>query len=413
MTFTFPHVPSKMGRSVIYDAAETYRLTSSIMALSTMRDEFERRFGGECHIFRAPGRVNLIGEHTDYNDGYVMPAAIEFDTYVACADTDNGMLSIQSLQKPEKIEFPLNEARPQPSRSWTDYVLGVLIQLTREGYSFRGANLLIDGRVPIGAGLSSSAALEVATALALLSFSPRAIDRIAIAKLCQRAENEFVGSRCGIMDQFASLNGRSENALLLDCRSLAFRLIPLPVDVSLVICNTMVKHSLASGEYNARREECEAGVRHFAQHRAEIAALRDVTEDDLQKHGGGLADVLFRRCRHVITENGRVLAAERALESGDLSELGRLMYESHLSLKDDFEVSCAELDTMVELARNIPGTYGARMTGGGFGGCTINLVKRERAQQFSEQLGQSYYEVTHFRPEIYITKAAQGAGPAT
>jgi len=383
------------------------------MALTRIRNEFERRFGGECHIFRAPGRVNLIGEHTDYNDGYVMPAAIEFDTYVACAETDNGKLSVQSLQKPERIGFPLSEARPQPSGSWTDYVLGVLIQLSREGYSFRGANLLIDGRVPIGAGLSSSAALEVATALALLSFSPPGIDRMAIAKLCQRAENEFVGSHCGIMDQFASLNGCPENALLLDCRLLAFHLIPLPADVSLVICNTMVKHSLASGEYNARREECEAGVRHFAQHRAEIAALRDVTEDDLQKHGCGLADVLIRRCRHVITENGRVLAAGRALESGDLRELGRLMYESHYSLKDDFEVSCVELNTMVELARKIPGTYGARMTGGGFGGCTINLVRRERAQQFSEQIGQSYYEVTHLRPEIYITKAAQGAGPAT
>ncbi len=238
------------------------------------------------------------------------------------------------------------------------------------------------------------------------------MDNAAIARLCQRAENDFVGSRCGIMDQFASLNGRAGKAIQLDCRSLNARFIPLPENVALVICNTMVKHSIATGEYNARRAQCEAGVRYFSQFRDGILALRDVTEADLQSHGGGVSEVLFRRCRHVITENTRVLQAADAVETGDLAGVGQLMYESHRSLKSDFEVSCAELDIMVELAGKIPGTYGARMTGGGFGGCTINLVDRSEARRFSERIAKDYQDATQIRPEIYITEAADGAGPA-
>ncbi|MGB0007602.1 MAG: galactokinase [Candidatus Sulfotelmatobacter sp.] len=382
------------------------------MPAENLRSEFEKRFGTSCTIFRAPGRVNLIGEHTDYNDGYVMPAAISFDTFAACAGNESGNLSVQSLQDPQAATFPVHEAKPQPAHNWTDYVRGVLIQLENEGLNIPGANLLIDGQVPIGAGLSSSAALEVATALALLSFSKHSMDSTTIAQFCQRAENEFVGSRCGIMDQFASLHGRAENALLLDCRSLDTRLLPLPENVSLVICNTMVKHSVAHGEYNVRRAECEAGVRYFAQYRKTVNALRDVTEDDLRQFGSGLSDVLLRRCRHVVTENARVLAASRALESGDLKRFGQLMYESHRSLKDDFEVSCSELDIMVELARKLPGVHGARMTGGGFGGCTINLVERSEARAFSAQIIDAYQHATQIRPEVYITHAAPGAGPA-
>ncbi len=382
------------------------------MPLENLRAEFKRRFGGTCNIFRAPGRVNLIGEHTDYNDGYVMPAAIGFDTFVACAKTDSEKLVVQSLQHPESASVAVREAAPRSAHNWTDYVHGVAIQLEREGCVLRGVNLLIDGRVPIGAGLSSSAALEVATALALLHASSHRMDKAKIAKLCQRAENEFVGSRCGIMDQFASLNGRSGKAIQLDCRSLNVRFIPLPENVALVICNTMVKHSIATGEYNARRAQCEAGVRHFAQFRDGILALRDLTEADLESHGGALSDVLLRRCRHVISENTRVLQAADALESGDLEGVGDLMYQSHRSLKSDFEVSCAELDIMFELAGKIPGTYGARMTGGGFGGCTINLVERSEARRFSERIAREYQDATQVRPEIYITEAANGAGPA-
>jgi galactokinase len=382
------------------------------MPAGNLRSEFEKRFGTSCAVFRAPGRVNLIGEHTDYNDGYVMPAAISFDTFAACAGNNSGNLLIQSLQDPEAATFPIHESQSQPAHNWTDYVRGVLIQLQHEGLNIPGANLLIDGQVPIGAGLSSSAALEVATALALLSFSKHSMNSTAIAKLCQRAENEFVGSRCGIMDQFASLHSRAGSALLLDCRSLDARSLPLPENVSLVICNTMVKHSIARGEYNVGRAECEAGVRHFARHRKTVTALRDVTEDDLHQLGSGLPDVLLRRCRHVVTENARVLAASDALESSDLKRFGQLMYDSHRSLKADFEVSCFELDTMVELARTIPGVHGARMTGGGFGGCTINLVESREARAFREQIITAYQRATRIRPEVYITHAAPGAGPA-
>ncbi len=379
------------------------------MSVAALRTEFAKRFGGECAVFRAPGRVNLIGEHTDYNDGFVMPVAIDFATYLACAKTNNGRLIVHSLQEPQPAEFTIADVNPQPLHDWTDYVRGVAIQLQVEGLALDGANLLIDGYVPIGAGLSSSAALEVATALALLHSSTQPIDRVAIARLCQRAENEFVGSHCGIMDQFASLHGRAGHALLLDCRSLHVRFLPLPADVSLVICNTMVKHSLASGEYNTRRKECEAGARYFAQHRPGVKTLRDVTEDDLHCRDG-LTDVLFRRCRHVVTENARVLDAADALESGDVQTFGRLMYESHESLKNDFQVSCEELDLMVKLTRKIPGTYGARMTGGGFGGCTINLVERNEAGKFSREIAEQYYDATHIRPDVYITRAAEGAG---
>jgi galactokinase len=382
------------------------------MPAGNLRSEFEKRFGTSCAVFRAPGRVNLIGEHTDYNDGYVMPAAISFDTFAACAGNNSGNLLIQSLQDPEAATFPIHESQSQPAHNWTDYVRGVLIQLQHEGLNIPGANLLIDGQVPIGAGLSSSAALEVATALALLSFSKHSMNSTAIAKLCQRAENEFVGSRCGIMDQFASLHSRAGSALLLDCRSLDARSLPLPENVSLVICNTMVKHSIARGEYNVRRAECEAGVRYFARHRKTVTALRDVTEDDLHQLGSGLPDVLLRRCRHVVTENARVLAASDALESSDLKRFGQLMHDSHRSLKADFEVSCFELDTMVELARTIPGVHGARMTGGGFGGCTINLVESREARAFREQIITAYQRATRIRPEVYITHAAPGAGPA-
>ena len=380
------------------------------MSAENLRSEFEKRFRAPCTIFRAPGRVNLIGEHTDYNDGYVMPAAISFDTFVACAGNNSGNISIHSLQESQAATFPVLESKPQPIHNWTDYVRGVLIQLDHEGLATPGANLLIDGQVPIGAGLSSSAALEVAAALALLSLSTRPVDNTRIAKLCQRAENEFVGSRCGIMDQFASLHGRAGNALLLDCRSLDTRFLPLPENVSLVICNTMVKHSVAHGEYNIRRAECEAGVAYFSQHRNDVSALRDVTEDDLRQHSSGLSNRLLRRCRHVITENARVLAAANALESGDFECFGHLMYESHRSLQTDFEVSCAELDIMVELARQIPGVHGARMTGGGFGGCTINLVECSAARAFSEQITNAYQHATQIRPEVYVTRAAQGAG---
>lgn len=374
--------------------------------------DFVVRFGRAARVFQAPGRVNLIGEHTDYNDGYVMPAAIGFHTCVASATNGGDRLVVHSLQESDTATFPVSEPHPQPRRDWTDYVRGVQIQLQKQGYDIPGASLLIDGNVPIGAGLSSSAAIEVAVALALLDVVGGSMDRAAIARLCQRAENEFVGARCGIMDQFSSVHGRADHALLVDCRSLELRYVTLPNSVSLVICNSMVKHSHGAGEYNIRRAECERCVHHFQAWRPEISALRDVTEEDLRQHGDALPDVLLRRCRHVVSENGRVLHAAEALESGDLESVGKLMSESHISLRDDYEVSCPELDTLVKLASKYPGTHGARMTGGGFGGCTVNLVERNAVEEFRAGILRDYEAATGIKAEVYVTAAVDGAGPA-
>jgi galactokinase len=264
--------------------------------------------------------------------------------------------------------------------------------------------------VPLGAGLSSSAAIEVATGYALLDASGLAVDRVQLAKLCQRAENDFVGMRCGIMDQFISCYGREDHALMLDCRSLDYRYLPLPGDVRLVICNTMVKHELASSQYNTRRAECEEGNRHLAERLPGVRALRDVTLEELETYGHGLPDIIYRRCRHVISENARVIDAAEALERGDLERFGGLMSKSHLSLRDDYEVSCAELDLMVELSRRVEGVYGSRMTGGGFGGCTINLVEAEKTDNFVREVSEGYKRATGRVPEIYVCTAARGAG---
>ncbi len=363
----------------------------------------------EPRVYRAPGRVNLIGEHTDYNDGFVMPAAIGFSTWVAAAPRTDRQLVLHSENFAERIEFDLDELNAKARQHWSDYAYGVAVVLEQSGYHLRGANLMIRGEVPIGVGLSSSAALEVATGYALLDTAGYAIDRLELAKLCQRAENDFVGLRCGIMDQFVSCCGRRGHALLLDCRSLEYRLLPLPEDVQLVICNTMVKHSLASGEYNQRRAECEVGVQHLAQALPNVHALRAVTLAELAQYGRALPAPVYRRCHHVIRENDRVIASAAALEQGDFTAFGHLMNESHQSLRDDYQVSCDELDLMVRLALAVEGVYGARMTGGGFGGCTINLVKAENVSEFERVVALGYQQATGHTPEIYICSAAEGA----
>ena len=306
-----------------------------------------------CGLFRAPGRVNLIGEHTDYNDGFVMPAALDFSTWVKISPLEQRKLKIFSENFSEEIEVDLDDQNLSARGDWSDYPVGVAVVLERSGHRLRGAQLQIRGEVPIGSGLSSSAAIEVATACALVANSDLKIDPRELAFLCQRAENEFVGARVGIMDQFISLFGQAQRALLLDCRSLEFRLLPLPDNVRLIICNTMVKHALASSAYNERRAQCEVGVKYLAQFFANVTALRDVTIEQLEEHRDGLPEVVYRRCRHVITENARVLSAGDALERGDLERFGELMAESHRSLRDDYEVSCKELDLMVELAQKI------------------------------------------------------------
>ncbi len=366
-----------------------------------------------ARTFRAPGRVNLIGEHTDYNDGFVMPVAIGFSTFATISTRADRKLVLFSENLAEEIEFDLDNPDPRASGHWSDYPLGVAVTLQRAGYRLRGATLRIRGEVPIGSGLSSSAAIEVAICYALLNNIGVSVNPVEVAKLCQRAENEFVGMRCGIMDQFVSCCGEAGRALMLDCRSLDYRLVPLPTAARLIICNTMVKHALGAGEYNTRRAECEAGVRHFAESLPNVRALRDVTEVDLKRYGGELSEVVYRRCRHIITENVRVIEAAEALEAGDLDVFGRLMNDSHRSLRDDYEVSCKELDLMVDLAERLPGVYGARMTGGGFGGCTVNLVDAENVNEFKRIVAQGYADATGLTPEIYVSNADDGAGEVT
>jgi galactokinase len=373
-----------------------------------MSQTFEALRTGGARIYRAPGRVNLIGEHTDYNDGFVMPAAIDLCTWVAIEPRDDRKLHIHSEEFSDSVVFDLDEPNPRARGHWSDYVRGVAVTLERAGYSLRGADITIRSSVPIGAGLSSSAAIEVATGYAMLETAGIEIDRIELAKLCEQAENEFVGMRCGIMDQFISCCGKAGTVLMLDCRSLEYRLLPLPEDVRLVICNTMVRHELGSSEYNTRRAECEAGVQHFAKLLPDIQALRDVTVNDLERCGHVLNEVIYKRCRHVITENARVMEATAALERGDLDAFGDLMAQSHRSLRDDYAVSCAELDTMVDLATRIEGVFGARMTGGGFGGCTINLVKADSVAEFKRTVARGYEQATGLAPEIFVCSTADG-----
>jgi galactokinase len=373
-----------------------------------LQEKFRKCYGGRARIYRAPGRVNLIGEHTDYNDGFVMPAAIEFYVWIAIAPRNDRKLLLHSINFSESVEIDLQNGVTRRNH-WGDYVAGVAVMLEGAGHRLQGANLLIRGDVPIGAGLSSSAAIEVASGLALAENSGLSVNRLELVKLCRRAENEFVGARVGIMDQFISGCGKEGHALMLDCRSLEYRLLPLPRDVSLVICNTMVKHELASGEYNTRRAECEEGVRLLSRLLPSIRALRDVSLPELEAQASTLPEIIYKRCRHVISEDARVTKAAACLEQGDLETFGALMAESHRSLRDDYEVSCTELDLMVTLAAQQECVYGARMTGGGFGGCTINLVKTERVSNFKSRVGDAYRKATGLEPQIFVSPAAEGA----
>ena len=392
-------------------SASSKHVESRASAAILAEERFLRVFEAEPRIFRAPGRVNLIGEHTDYNDGFVMPAAIGLYTYAAALPSGDSRLKVHSANFDETREFELSSLPPGRTGHWSDYVVGVAAALKTYGCALRGAKLVISGEVPIGAGLSSSAAIEVATALALLALSGIDLDRATIARVCQRAENEYTGARCGIMDQFVSCFGEAGCALMLDCRSLDYSFLPINDEVRIVICNTHVKHALAGGEYNSRRADCESSVEYLKRYIPGITALRDVSMQQLESFGSGLNETAFKRCRHVISENTRVLASAEALKRNDHKRFGRLMYESHLSLRDDYQVSCAELDLMVEDARNMEGVLGARMTGGGFGGCTVNLVETGAIERFTSDIARRYRACTSVDPEIYVCSAVAGAGP--
>ncbi len=374
------------------------------MSESALRHRFRERYGSVPRVFQAPGRVNLIGEHTDYNEGFVFPMAIGFTTRVAAAPRAGRRIQAFSENFQTAHTCDLDAPGP-PQGSWGDYLTGVAVLLQRGGANLCGADLLIESDVPIGAGLSSSAALEVALALALAGMSGAQVDRLSLARLCQQAEHEFAGARCGLMDQFTACFAREGHALCLDCRTLEYEADPLPPGVAVVLCNSMVKHELAAGEYNHRRRDCEAAAAELG-----VRALRDVTPARLAQEDGRLAPRLLRRARHVVTENQRVQRAATALRRGDAAGFGALMFASHESLRADFEVSCAELDTLVDLARRAPGVLGARMTGGGFGGCTVNLVEAGRASAFAEFMRAGYLRATGIEPAIYLCQAAAGAG---
>ena len=375
-----------------------------------LRCKFEGHYGRPARLFRAPGRVNLIGEHTDYNGGFVLPMAIDRETVAAAAPREDRLVRVLSLNLDEEAEFDLD--RPgQPRRGlWLDYVEGVARALEGRGLRLRGADLMLLSDVPAGAGLSSSAALEVSAGLALVSVSGQTIDPVELALAGQQAEHTYVGTMSGIMDQFVAALGREGHALLIDCRALKAEAIPLDTtDVVVAISDTHVHHELSSSEYNVRRAECEEGVALLREHLPGVEQLRDVSVEDFERFADRLPETVRRRCRHVVHEIARTLAATGALRGGDLGEMGRLMRRSHESLRDDYEVSCAELDLLAETAWGLEGVLGSRMTGGGFGGSTVSLVRRERLGEFERTLTEKYRERKGFAPTIYVSEAGGGA----
>jgi galactokinase len=360
-------------------------------------------------VVRAPGRVNLIGEHTDYNDGFVLPVAVDLEVRLAVAWTDERRVALTRDDTGEAAAFDLDDL-PDPGSDWHSYVAGVAWSLADAGLATHGLHGLLASSVPIGAGLSSSAALEMAAAWALSGPQGPDLDPMSVARLAQRAENEHVGVRCGLMDQFASACGVAGHALLLDCRSLEWRAVPLPVDLVLVVIHTGVPRALGSSEYNARRADCEHAAAVIAERHPGVRSLRDVDLAMLAASRDRLEPRVHDRALHIITENQRVIDAVAALETGDRPTLGRLMAESHASLRDRYEVSCPELDTLVEIASTSPGVVGSRMTGAGFGGCTVTLARPEAVGPLWERVLDEYPARTGRTPRMWTLRAVDGAG---
>ncbi|HSW44697.1 MAG TPA: galactokinase [Phycisphaerae bacterium] len=375
-------------------------------------DRFRRVFGSPAPrwLVRAPGRVNLIGEHVDYNDGLVLPIAMSQALHVVVASTDDGRIAAHSTAFDQTVVFPVGDPGSPGEPAWGNYVRGVAAMLARRKIPLRAGRLLIHSDVPLGGGVSSSAALEVGVALALLTLAGAAIDPVELALLARQAEHEYAASPCGIMDQFICVFGLRDHALLLDCRSREFRQVPMVFDdTELVVMNTQVRHSIGGGEYPVRQRQCREGLAALQTMYPGIKALRDVNGRQLEDARGRMDDVTFRRCRHVVTEIERTLQAADALRCGDAGTFGRLMTASHESLRDDYQVSCVELDALVELATNIPGCHGVRMTGGGFGGCAIALVRRAAEQSLRDTIRRRYDTRFEQPAIVYATTAAQGA----
>lgn len=377
--------------------------------VSRVIQKFTDQYGvAPAAVSRAPGRVNLIGEHTDYNEGFVMPMAIERAAYVALRPRTDSLVKIRSLDFNEAGEFDLGSlpetAEPVKREGWLEYVRGVAWALRSAGYPLQGWEGVCAGDVPIGAGLSSSAALELAVARAFAFSTGFPWDAKAIALLCQKAENQWVGVNTGIMDQMISAVGQAGRAVLIDCRSLDLAPAPLPEGTVVVILDTATRRELVTSAYNERRAQCEAAAAHFG-----VRVLRDVTLDQLNAAQAALDPVVFRRARHIVSENARTVEAKHAMDAGDAAELGRLMRGSHASLRDDFEVTNAALNAIVAIADAQPGCFGARMTGAGFGGCAVALVREDAAQAFSEAVSAAYMAETGLNPAIYVTGATDGA----
>ncbi len=361
-------------------------------------------------MYYAPGRINIIGEHTDYNEGFVLPAAIDKRIYLAIAAGKDTVVEIISTDYDEKVTFDIGDDRPNLPH-WAVYPFGVVKELQAAGKVLKGFYAVFGGDIPTGAGMSSSAAIESAFACALNSIFSLKMDKLSLAKIGQKAEHNFAGVRCGIMDQFASFFGKKDHVMRLDCRTLDHEYFPLDLKgYELVLADTRVKHSLAASEYNTRRQQCEEGVRIIQKEHAQVKSLRDVSKEIMRQFQKSLNKDVFNRCNFVVNENARVLETCRALEAGDFHQLGKLMYESHEGLKDDYEVSCEELNILVDTAKKIQGVAGARMMGGGFGGCTLNLIQKEAVETYKQQCSQAFYTALGKEPFFYSVNTGKSAG---
>ena len=373
--------------------------------------ELTARFGpGRAWVARAPGRVNIIGDHTDYNGGFVLPAAVDREVRIAFRPASDRTVELFSLDFNEKASFSLDKLDKSAVPSWAKYPMGVAWALMEDGRKITGLRGVVRGTVPLGAGLSSSAAIEAASVMAFTHAAGLHLAREKLALICQHAENGFVGMNCGIMDQYASLLGRKSCALFLDCQTLRHETVPLDEKLArIVVCDTKVKRELVNSAYNARRGECDQALAILRKHLPQVASYHDLTMPMFKAYSHDLPEPLLRRARHVVTENGRVLQVVKELQRGDLIGVGALMDASHESLRKDFEVSCRELDLLVDLAHEIHGSFGSRMTGAGFGGCTVNLVRPDVVDEFVRRITETYRAQTGQAPGVYVFTPSDGA----
>ena len=376
--------------------------------VSRIIEKFKNSFKTEPQVVRSPGRVNLLGEHTDYNHGFVLPAAINKAIYMAVSRRDDNSIHILSFDLDHTYTGDVREVKPS-GLHWPDYILGVVQQLQQQGHTIGGFNCVFGGDIPLGAGMSSSAALECATAFSLNELFGLGVDTLSMVKMAQKAENVFVGVQCGIMDQFASMFGRKNHVIRLDCQSLDYEYVPFNTEgIRIVLLDTNVKHSLASSEYNTRRQQCEAGVKLIQQHEPGVKSLRDATPAMLDQYVGPVDALVYRRCQYVVEENLRLLAASSDLQQGDIAAFGRKMFATHEGLSKKYEVSCPELDFLVDFVKDNPGVIGARMMGGGFGGCTINLVKEEAIEELVAKATPAYAAAMDKELKVYIGQIENG-----